>query len=332
MITAAVTLAFVAPPYTSTLIYKFDEDWSGRSRIACTVMTDNLTIAGWACDSLGHHSETFASKPFVWSKGRSHQLPLLPHGRYGKVLDGNDKMLIGSADVNYRHCPVMWTPHPKYGWSRAKVTNLGPAKGQAIVLQSDGTIWIEHELDVVARGKPGHWDPISFGKFNMKGVDARGNRYGNMYKGIYMGGRPADIQTGFFTDRTWTKLPMGRPENGSFLDSKLAAVNSSGTAVGTTENTLAIWTKGKLSRPLHGKHRWSFGHAISESGLVLGRASVPDVDKEMVFLWANGKQIDLTFTIPGVPLDSPGRFNPRGDMTVSGVFKTERRLYLLQSR
>ena len=328
MLVALLFLAPLPPAYQATLICKVPAKYF-QSYVRCSVLTEQNLVAGFTCTSTGHHGETFMGKPFVWSKGKFVKLPLLPKAEYGHVYGGNDKVILGSVTIDYRPRPVKWGPDPKLGWHKPVVTQLSTKEGFAANIGPDGAIWVVNDIAVVGKVSKGVWSDLSFGNFDLKGFDAKGNIYGNKWVAVHFGGKPADTTPGWFSGKTWNTMPIKKtgPEYG--MDSRIESVNASGDAVGNCQNQFAIWQGGKVTLPLAGKYRWSFASDISSSGVALGYASVPDIQKSMAFLWENGKVTNLSNVVPGIELEMGHKVNSRGSVAVSGHVKNEAHLYLL---
>lgn len=330
-------LAFVPLAYESTLICKVPAS-TFQSYVNCTVLTDQETVAGFTCAFTGHHGETFAGKPFVWTQGKFVKLPLLPKAEYGHVYGGNDRVLLGSVAIDYRNRPVKWGPDPKVGWLKPVVTQISSIEGSATHIGPDGAIWIQNGNQLIGNVKDGRWLPVNFGKFALAGFDARGKMYGYKFNGLSFGNRPTGTTPGWYFSETWHELPVIKPSENDFMENALEAVNPAGVAVGNCQDQLAIWQDGKVTLPLRDKFRWSFASDIGSSGAVLGTGAIADINGEMVFLWKDGKLTDLTRVVPGIKLGYANKVNRHGAIAAWGLkksgekldTKSEAMLYLLR--
>lgn len=297
--------------------------------IRAEVLTDRPTIAGFTCDAVGNHGETFFSEPFVWSKGKLIRLPLLPKSEYGAVLGGNDQILIGWSSVDYDERPVSWRPHPRLGWSKATITQLAK-RGQATHLGPDGSIYIRYGNPLSGRVSKGKFTSISLGEFALQGIDTAGRLYGYKYKGWNMR-IPADMQPGFFTGKSWTPFKLGLDSRGEPVHAMISAVNPDGVAAGSYDGQFALWRNGNLVQPDIGKPIRSDGQAISANGDVVGYAEYPGPVYTR-FLWSKGKVQILSEAVTGHKLDSAQKINRKGDIAASVRSDNGMKLYLLRRR
>lgn len=329
MVATVAAAALLAPAYKSVLVASQKPSF-WRGVIACTVLTNKETVAGYICPSPGNHGETFNSQPYVWSKGKLTRLPLLKNGMYGKVLAGRDDLLVGSVSINYSDFPVQWTPDPVKGWAAAKVTRLSNNQGEGAALSSDGTVWVEKDSVLIAKIQGSKWKNCSYGQFDLKGIDNLGRIFGNKFSKVYFGGDPADTEAGWFLGIRWNRLSKGRAAS-YYGSSEIIAVNSSGVAVGKGRNNqLAIWKGADIYHPLSEELRWSYATDINSKGVVLGRCSVEDVESSATFLLINGKGQNLNQYLPGFEISSAEKLNDSGTVAVQARKGEMEYLYLLR--
>ncbi len=328
MLAALAIIVALPAQYQSALICKVPAQYM-RSYVQCSVLTDQGTVAGYTCDTVGHHGETFMGKPFVWSKGKLHQLTLGPKAEFGHVFDGNDRLLVGSVDIDHRSHPATWTPDPALGWAKAKLKVLTTLEGEATHVGPDGTIWVQNKNEVIGCFQGGKWQKVSMGPFNLEGFDAQSNLYGNQVGGVHFGGRPADTKPGRYVGNTWEAFKVERADPNVHIDHRLLAVNSSGVAVGNCDNQAAIWKNGQLSFPLGRTKRWSRAYDINDSGMVIGEYAVKDVDSSMPYLWEKGQVQNLSTLVSSISAAEATKINNRGDIAVVGYVKASAHLYLL---
>jgi hypothetical protein len=104
MLSTLLLAVLTATPqaYDGTLVLTMPS-WGVGSRtwIGGVTVTEDDTVAGFTCDSVGVHGEAMLGKPFAWSKGTLHWLPL-GGAEYGHVYADTSGVLVGDVEIDYR--------------------------------------------------------------------------------------------------------------------------------------------------------------------------------------------------------------------------------------
>ena len=136
---------------------------ASRTWIGGVTLTEDDTVAGFTCDSVGVHGETFFAKPFVWSKGKLSDLPL-GKAEYGHVLAGNARLLVGDVMIDYKDHPATWSPDPQVGWAKARLTILPDLQGRAVAVTATGAVWVAGAESLL------RWEGGKWSKYQQRGA------------------------------------------------------------------------------------------------------------------------------------------------------------------
>lgn len=325
--------------YKTTLVFDSPKESFGRPYVVANVLTDQNLVAGFYCESTGHHGETTLSKPFAWHKGKLIWLPL-GKGEYGQVAAGNDQVLIGEILLSYDRVPAKWTPDPVAGWRKPKLTLLGK-EGRAVAISKTGDIWVATQSGVSAVSKGGKRNyPVK--QFDIVGVDGHGRVWGNSYRGIGFGG--------YRTRQAASRLEGKSIRKVSDLF-VLTAINSGGAGAGdrqvydSSPNSSypaltgpAILTDGKVVPIPVPDSRFSRAGGINEHGDVIGYFNVGTNRKNpkagesfhnVGFVYSKGKVHELPAPAIGVIGFSPTVINGNGAIVGSSDVRDGTRLYLM---
>lgn len=329
MVALFLASTLLVPQYERDLIVSAKPAF-WRSHVSCTVLSESETVAGFTCDSIGHHGELYAGKPFVWSAGRLHRLPIIKGEEYGHVYAGNNEVLVGSVKRSYRDYPAQWTPDPRLGWSKATLKILSGQEGRATFIGPKGEIYVHKDNSLSGKIVGGKFQTLNFGDFALVGLDSKGRLFGNRHKGVHFGGGPANTKPGVFSNGKWQAFDLIEREANTFVDSYLADVNNDGVSAGKTQFDAAVWKGGKPTLLFGRTRRWSSANDINDLGEIVGDASVEEVEDSMPFLWSAGKIRDLTSELPKLKYGEGLRINNRGSIAVKGLIKDAAHLYLLR--
>lgn len=319
---AAVFAGQSPTTYDATLVLAMPTRGIGsRTWIGGVTLADEGTVAGNTCDSVGVHGETLFAKPFVWSRGVLHTLPL-GKAQYGHVVAGNAKMLVGDVIIDYLDHPATWTPDPEAGWSKARLTVLPELEGRAMAVTDGGTVWVAGS-DAVLRWERGKWSSFHFGQFYVEGLDARGRFYGNRFEGYGEGMSPLNTQASVRDGFEW--VPLAPKTEISWL----SAVNAGGTAVGRVGPRAVLWKGGATIYLFGSEVPWSEARAINGSGQVVGEFRTGDTLH--AYVWRSGRLQDLWTAHPD-GLREAVAVSDAGTIVAKAEKDDQTRLYLLRPK
>ncbi|MCO5298104.1 MAG: hypothetical protein M9921_14745 [Fimbriimonadaceae bacterium] len=290
-----------------------------RTWIGGVTLLEDDTVAGFTCDSVGVHGETFFAKPFVWSKGTLSGLPL-GKAEYGHVYAGTAQLLVGDVMVDHRDHPATWTPDPQGGWAKARLTVLPYLEGRAVAVTPERAVWVAGTESLLC-WNGGKWSKLQLGSFILEGIDAKGRFYGNRFQGFGEGMSPQKTQPAIRNGTRWIDLV---PE-GSY--DWLNAVNRQGLAVGRVGSRAVLWKSGATTHLFDEKVKWSDARAINGLGQIVG-AFTFDGTETHAYVWKDGALRDL-WNVHRDGMQEALAINDRGVIVAKAEAGYETRLYLL---
>jgi len=304
-----------------------------------TVLTDTNLVAGYYCDSTGHHGETDLAKPFVIQRGKIVWLPI-GKGEYGQVLAGNDKALVGW--IQPFRTPVKWTPDAKLGWSKARLSIVAKGAGRAVAISEKGDILIASDTQVKRVGPSGTktW-PVK--QVCPVEIDGRGAVWGYAYTGMMFGGSHTGLSVVQFADRSVKTVrakfaPVDFNAIGDYCGDQMAMVTSENGMIlspGFERGYPAVSIGGKVTRIPLADYQFGGARGINDKGQVVGYyySKVNKTENRgHGFVFSGGKTQILPPPAIGVTHLEPSRINNKGVIVGSAEFQESHRLYLYTPR